>query len=77
MRAMTIPEWLKATKTTQSELARKLGVSPAMVTMVLSGKRLFHPAVGRRLVEITRGKVTYFELYGKATKKRKAKKAAA
>lgn len=62
---MTLIEWLKATHTTRKEVSEKLGVTQSMISQVVSGKRLFHPTTAAKLIRLSKGAVTYDDLYGK------------
>ena len=66
-----LKQWLKASKTTQADLARRLGSGRLVVWRYLQG-RLPAPHAIAAIYEITKGAVTANDWYGHAKSKRRA-----
>lgn len=59
---MRFETWVGSCGMTRSEVARRIGVSPAMIHMVLCGKKRFSPEKARRVVALTNGQVSLEEI---------------
>jgi DNA-binding transcriptional regulator YdaS (Cro superfamily) len=57
-----IGEFVKQSGRTQVEIAKTIGVSPAMITEVLMGRKRFGADNAAKIVEVSKGSVTLEEL---------------
>jgi hypothetical protein len=63
---MRLEAWMKKSGVSRLSLANELGMTVGGVTMVLTGKRSFHPTKANKIIELSGGKVTYADLYRNA-----------
>jgi DNA-binding transcriptional regulator YdaS (Cro superfamily) len=59
---MLLGPWMHHQRMSQSALAKEVGISQQMVSLVLAGTRRFSPEVARRIVRISEGAVSLEEL---------------
>ena len=59
---MTFQEWVEQSGLSQTEIAEKIGVSAAMITSVMLGRKRFGPTNARKVVELSGEKLTLEEV---------------
>jgi predicted transcriptional regulator len=73
---MTLSDYLNRAKINQAEFARRIGVTRFAVSLYLAGKRAPRPDVAKRIMEVSKGRVTARELMFNRTVPGRGKKAA-
>lgn len=59
---MKLTEWQKSTETTNTELAKTVGVHPSFFTHINNNRRRPSPELALKIQEATGGQVTVIEL---------------